>query len=56
LQTHLFSPELMGHALEQLADISELVNRATVLVLGPGLAQRKWAKSIWQTQTPPYFC
>lgn len=49
LQTHLFSPELMGHALEQLADISELVNRATVLVLGPGLAQRKWAKSIWPT-------
>ncbi|HIG66000.1 MAG TPA: NAD(P)H-hydrate dehydratase [Methyloprofundus sp.] len=47
LQTHLFSPELMGHALEQLADISELVNRATVLVLGPGLAQREWAKSIW---------
>ena len=47
LQVHLSSPELMGHALEQLSDISNLCNKATVLVLGPGMAQREWAKSIW---------
>lgn len=49
LQTHLFSAELMGHQLEQLADITSLLTKATVLVFGPGLAQRKWAKSIWPT-------
>ncbi len=47
LQAHLVSPELMGHALENMSDISELCNKATVLVLGPGLAQRKWAQSLW---------
>ncbi|OQK18145.1 bifunctional ADP-dependent (S)-NAD(P)H-hydrate dehydratase/NAD(P)H-hydrate epimerase [Methyloprofundus sedimenti] len=49
LQTHICSPELMGHALEQLADITELLAKATVLVLGPGMAQGAWAKSIWPT-------
>ena len=49
LQTHLFCPELMGHALEQLSDISELLSKATVLVLGPGLAQGAWAKRLWPT-------
>lgn len=49
LQTHLFCPELMGHALEQIADIDSLCAKATVLVLGPGLGQRDWAQSIWPT-------
>lgn len=48
-QVHLLSPELMGHALEQLSDITDLLAQATVLVLGPGLAQREWAQSIWRT-------
>ncbi|NOQ13329.1 MAG: NAD(P)H-hydrate epimerase, partial [Methyloprofundus sp.] len=49
LQVHLFRPELMGHALEQLSDISSLCDKASVLVFGPGLAQQQWAKSIWPT-------
>lgn len=49
LQTHLFSPELMGHGLEQIADIASLCVRATVLVLGPGLGQGGWAQGIWPT-------
>ena len=49
LQVHLLSPELMGHALEQLTDIASLCDKATVLVLGPGLAQGQWAQSIWST-------
>lgn len=49
LQSHLFSPELMGHALEQMADIASLCARATVLVLGPGLGQGDWAQGIWPT-------
>lgn len=46
-QVHLLSPELMGHSLEQLSDIDELLAKATVLVFGPGLGQREWAKKIW---------
>ncbi|NOQ15371.1 MAG: NAD(P)H-hydrate dehydratase, partial [Methyloprofundus sp.] len=49
LQVHLFRPELMGHALEQLSDISSLCDKATALVFGPGLAQQQWAQSIWPT-------
>ena len=47
LQTHLFSPELMGHGLEHTSDIATLLKKATVLVLGPGMAQGDWAKKIW---------
>ncbi len=46
-QMYLTCPELMGHTLEQLADIEVLLKKVTVLVLGPGLAQRSWAKSVW---------
>jgi len=47
-QIHLIQPELMAHALEQLNDVEELLTKATVLVLGPGLGQKQWAKVIWQ--------
>jgi len=46
-QMYLTCPELMGHTLEQLADIEVLLKKVTVLVLGPGLAQRSWAKNVW---------
>ncbi len=46
-QVHLYRPELMGHALECVSDITELLKQATVLVLGPGLAQREWGETIW---------
>lgn len=49
LQTHLFSPELMGHTLEHTSDISALLTKASVLVLGPGMAQADWGKSIWSS-------
>ena len=48
-QMHLYCPELMAHALEELPDISSLCDKATVLILGPGLAQGDWAQSIWPT-------
>jgi len=47
-QMHLIQPELMAHSLEQLNDLDELLTKATVLVLGPGLGQEQWAKVIWQ--------
>lgn len=49
LQVHLLSPELMGYALDKVQDITDLLLKVTVLVLGPGLAQREWAKRIWST-------
>lgn len=47
LQVHLASPELMGHTLDQIADIADLLAKVSVLVFGPGLGQGDWAKSIW---------
>ncbi|NOQ16644.1 MAG: NAD(P)H-hydrate dehydratase [Methyloprofundus sp.] len=46
-QVHLTCPELMGHALNQVSDITALLDKVTVLVLGPGLGQTAWAKDIW---------
>ena len=46
-QMYLTCSELMGHELEQLAEIKALLDKITVLVLGPGLAQRLWAKNVW---------
>jgi NAD(P)H-hydrate epimerase len=46
-QVHLACPELMGHALNQAIDITSLLDKVTVLVLGPGLGQTAWAKEIW---------
>lgn len=46
-QMYLSCPELMVHALEQVSDIATLLDKATVLVLGPGLARQGWAKNIW---------
>ena len=48
-QMYLSCPELMGHALDQLTDIEGLLEKATVLVFGPGLGQRTWAKKLWPT-------
>jgi len=46
-QMYLSSAELMVHKLELITDIEDLLAKITVLVLGPGLAQREWAKEIW---------
>lgn len=46
-QIHLACPELMGYALNQVSDITALLDKVTVLVLGPGLGQTAWAKELW---------
>ncbi len=40
-------PELMCHAIYSPADFSPLLNRATVLVIGPGLGQDSWAQELF---------
>lgn len=42
-------PELMCHSVEGPEQLLPLLERATVLALGPGLGQSAWAESLWST-------
>ena len=39
-------PELMCHGVEQAQQLEKLVERATVIAVGPGLGQSDWAKEM----------
>lgn len=41
-------PELMCHQVQQASDLDRMLNRATVIVLGPGLGKSDWAKAIFE--------
>lgn len=41
-------PEVMCHAVQTAADLEPLLNRATVVLLGPGLGQDDWAKDLYR--------
>jgi NAD(P)H-hydrate epimerase len=47
-------PELMCHGIEDVADLMPLLNRASVVAIGPGLGQSAWAQAmlaeVMQTQ------
>lgn len=49
-------PELMCHGVADVAQLDPLLERADVVVLGPGLGQSAWAKKLWtrviETQLP----
>lgn len=40
----LHQPELMCHGINQAGQLQALLNKATVIVIGPGLGQDAWAK------------
>ena len=40
-------PELMSHAIRSAADLEKLLQRATTLVVGPGLGQSEWAEDLF---------
>jgi hydroxyethylthiazole kinase-like uncharacterized protein yjeF len=40
-------PELMCHGVHGTDDLLKLVDKADVVVLGPGLGQSNWAKELW---------
>lgn len=42
-------PELMVHAVETADDLHPLIERATVVVLGPGLGRDDWARAMFAT-------
>ena len=39
-------PELMCHGVEQASDLSPLLKRASVVVIGPGLGQQAWGRAM----------
>ncbi|HSX20025.1 MAG TPA: NAD(P)H-hydrate dehydratase [Gammaproteobacteria bacterium] len=40
-------PEIMCHAIDQVADLQELLAKVTILVVGPGLCRTKWSAEIY---------
>ncbi len=45
-------PEIMFHAVSTEADVLPLLNKATVVAIGPGLGQDEWATVLWQAVQP----
>jgi len=41
-------PELMCYGITKSKNLPELLERATVLVIGPGLGRSAWSKDLWQ--------
>ncbi len=44
-------PEIMCHAAMTVEQLKPLVTKADVIVLGPGLGQSDWAKTLWEEVT-----
>lgn len=42
-------PELMSHAVSGIQELKPLLERASVVALGPGLGQRAWGHALWHT-------
>ncbi len=42
-------PEVMCHGIQHVKDLAPLLTKATVVVLGPGLGQSRWAQKIGQS-------
>lgn len=41
-------PELMSHAIADKADLKPLIEKADVVVFGPGLGQSEWARALYE--------
>ena len=41
-------PELMFHGVETADDLEPLLDRATVVAVGPGLGRGHWGRALWQ--------
>jgi len=41
-------PELMAHAIKDASELNALLQRASVVGLGPGLGQGIWSRALWQ--------
>lgn len=41
-------PELMSHPVSRPKDLLPLLEKATVVVIGPGLGRQSWGESLWE--------
>ncbi|WP_308417046.1 NAD(P)H-hydrate dehydratase [Thiolapillus brandeum] len=41
-------PEIMVHPVEEAAHIDPLLEKASVIALGPGLGRQSWGQALWQ--------
>jgi len=41
-------PELMFHGVESVAELEPLLERATVVAIGPGLGRQRWGQALWE--------
>jgi len=44
---NLTQPELMCHGIAKATELKPLLEKADVIVIGPGLGQSAWAQSLW---------
>lgn len=47
LMMNVACPEIMCHSVATPSDLTPLIERADVIVLGPGLQQSTWGKELW---------
>lgn len=45
---NMMRPELMCHGIEDPNDLTPLINKASTIVIGPGLGQSPWAKNLFK--------
>ncbi len=45
---NLTRPELMCHGVSDPAELEPLLERASVVAIGPGLGRSEWSRSLWQ--------
>lgn len=48
LMSTLYCPEVQTFAVSKAKHLEELLVKATVIVVGPGLGQDSWSKDLWQ--------
>ena len=41
-------PEIMAHGIQHSDELQPLIDKATILVIGPGLGQDDWGRRLWQ--------
>lgn len=49
VHANVIQPEIMCFAIKNKKDLQKLLEKATVIVLGPGLGQSSWSKMIFKT-------
>jgi hydroxyethylthiazole kinase-like uncharacterized protein yjeF len=40
-------PEIMAHGIRDVSELTVLLERATIIVLGPGLGKSEWSHQLW---------